>query len=79
METKNGYVKWRALGIIVALAMATIGSAVSIAVSAHNKASANEVKIMGVETNESNHYNELKGVVDNFDEKLDRLLMLKQK
>ena len=74
METKNGYVKWKTLTILVIITMATIGSAVSIAVSAHNKASANEVNIKEVETNESNHYLELKGTVDKFDEKLDRLL-----
>ncbi len=51
METKNGYVKWKTLTILVIIAIATIGSAIGIAMSAKDKASANEVKIEGVETN----------------------------
>jgi len=76
-EKTNGYIKTSVFTIIVVIAMAVISGAVTMAVSALSKSNTNELKIQGVEIREELHYNELKGIVEKFDAKLDELLKKK--
>ena len=76
-DEKNGYVKLKIFIGAVTGVLILVGVVYTRTIILGGETQANEVSITKVETNESNHYSELKGTVDKFDKKLDDLLLSK--